>query len=118
MAGPLDLEIVAPVESEFDILTFQFVDDRAVVDTPDRGALSITLVVEPRAFLSYLHDVDSADAEHFLGEQEIGQSLLVGGIDLHEDDVFRIVRTEDGAMEELAVRVGLKAAEKVFQLSP
>ncbi len=95
MAGPLDVERVAVVEGELDVLSFEFVDDCPVVDTVDRDFAAIALVEEAVALFAELGDVDGGDVEFVLVDVEVREGLLVFGIDFEEDYVFGIVVADD-----------------------
>jgi hypothetical protein len=46
MSGPLHVEIIAPIECELNILAFEFIDDRAIVDAVNGNPLPVPLVVK------------------------------------------------------------------------
>ena len=58
-------------------------------------------------------DVDDGDAEAIGGDVEVGQRLLVGRIDVDEDDGFRIVAGDDGALRAASRSRLVEAAEEV-----
>src|SRR5215472_9580961 len=90
MASPLDIKVVAKIESELDVLALQFVDDGTVIDAAYRDALAVVFIEQLPAFFLDCRDAHGLDAKHALSDHEVRQSLLVQRIDLHQDDVFGI----------------------------
>jgi len=115
MAGPLDVEVVTIVEGELDVLVIELVDDGSVVDAVDGDLAAAVLVVEAVALLAELGDVDGGDTELVFVDVEVGESLLVVGVDLEEDYVFGGVIAEDDLMEELPVSLLGVVAEMPLQ---
>src|ERR1700733_375841 len=103
MSGPLDVEVVAPIKIQLYVFALEFVDDRAIVNTVNRDALAVAFVVKARSLLLDVDDVDRPDAQHFLGEQKIGERLLFLRMNLHQDNIFGIVFADDGAAQEIAI---------------
>src|ERR1700751_4485533 len=103
MSSPFDIEVVAEVERQRDSLALQFIDDGAVVNALDRNLLAILLIEELAVLLADLRDADGSNAEHLLGQQEVGTRLLLFGMDFHQDDIFGIVSGDDGVTEQLLV---------------
>ena len=95
MAGPFDIEFVAQIEGQRDSFALQFVHDAAVVDAPNLDLAPVLRVEELLAALLQRQNVDDRDAQLALRDQEVGQRLLVLGIDLHQDDVLGIVTGDD-----------------------
>jgi hypothetical protein len=60
-------------------------------------------------------DVDDADTEVVGGDVEVGESFLVGGIDVDEDDGFGIVAGDDGLVKELPELRFVDAAEQITE---
>ena len=69
----------------------------------DRNALAVALVIKPRPVLLDVDDVDRPHAQHFLGQQKIRQRLLMLRIDLHQNHIFRIMRSDNRAAQKFAV---------------
>jgi hypothetical protein len=111
MAGPLDLEVVPVVEGEVDLFALEFVDDGAVVDAVDGDVAAVAMVEEAIAAFDEGGDVDGGDAELVLIDVEVGEGLLVGGVDLEEDYVLGCVIVEDDLREELPVGLFVEATE-------
>ena len=97
MACPFDIEIIAEIKLQGDLLALQLVDNGAVVDAMDRQSV----VKQPAALLLHLRDVDGLHAADLFGQQEIGQRLLMSGIDFHEDHIFRLMVTHNRFAEEV-----------------
>ena len=95
VAGPLDVERVAVVEGELDVLALELVDDGPVVDAVDGDLAAIALVEEAIALFAEFGDVDGGDVEFVLVDVEVGEGLLVVGIDLEEDYVLGVVVADD-----------------------
>src|SRR5258708_40203325 len=111
MAGPRDVERVAVVEGELDVLAFEFVDDGSVIDAVDGDFAAGALVEQAVALLAEVGDVDGGDVEVVFVDVEIGESFLVAGVDLEEDYVFRVVVADDDLTEELPVGFLVEAIE-------
>ncbi len=56
-------------------------------------------------------NVNDCNAQLTLRHQKIGQRLLLFGIDLHQDDVLRIVTGDDQLTHQLPVRIMIVTAE-------
>src|SRR5437588_645812 len=115
MTGPRDIQVIPKIEIQLNSLAFQFIHDRAVVDAVDGYALALVFVVKPVAFFLHLRNADRLDPQHLLGDQKIGQSLLVEGIDLEKNHVFGVVITDNSATEQGCVRLVIQAAKQVFE---
>ena len=116
VAGPLDVERVAVVEGQLDVLALEFVDDGAVVDTVDRDVAAIALVEEAVALFAEFGDVDGGDVEFVLVDVEVREGLLVVGIDLEEDYVFGIVVADDDFAEELPVGLFVEVGQVTVEV--
>ena len=103
MACPFDVERVAVVEGELDVFALEFVDDGPVVDAVDGDVAAIALIEEAVALLAEFGDVDGGDVEFVLVDVEVGEGLLVVGVDLEEDYIFGVVVADDDVAEELPV---------------
>ena len=110
MAGPLDVEGVAVVEGELDVLALELVDDGAVVDAVDGDVAAVALIEEAVALFAEFGDVDGGDVELVLVDVEVGEGLLMVGVDLEEDYVFGVVVADDDLAEELPVGLFVEAA--------
>ena len=62
VSRPIDVEIVAPVESQLHVLALQFIDDGTVIDPLDRNVLAVALVIEVRPLLLDIYNIDCAHA--------------------------------------------------------
>src|SRR5208283_5167722 len=95
MARPLDIELVAQIERQSHAFALQFVHDAAVVDAAHFDLAPIPRVEELRATFLQRRNVNDSDAKLALRYQKVRQCLLAIRIDLHEDDVLRIVTGDD-----------------------
>ena len=111
MSGPLDVEFVAQIEGQRDALALQFVDDAAVVDAADFDLAAVLAVEQLLAALLQRQNVDDGDSEPALCDQKIRQRLLMLGIDLHQDDVLRIVISDDELPHQTPVGIVVVTAE-------
>jgi len=111
MASPLDVEVVAVVEGELDVFALELVDDGAVVDAVDGDLAAVTVVEEAVATLDEGCDVDGGDAESVFVDVEVGEGLLVRGVDLEEDYVLGGVVVEDDFTEKLPVGLLVEVAK-------
>lgn len=103
VTGPFDVKVVAPVEGDVHLATFQFVDDGAVVDTMDRHLAPGAFVEKLVGLAGQLGDADGADAESAFGDNEVAAGFLVSRVDLQEHDVFGIVLADNGLAKERPV---------------
>lgn len=124
MAGPFDIEGLAVVKLEVDLFADKLVDDGAIVDTADGDEAAAIAVAEAGEAVGVCGvgidrfergDVDDADTEAIGGDVEVGQGLLVGGIDVDEDNGFGIVAGDDGAIEEVPEGRFGEAAEEIVE---
>ena len=82
VAGPLDVERVAIVEGELDVLSLELVDDGSVVDAVNGDFAAIALVEEAVALFAEFGDVVGCDVEFVLVDVVVGVGFLLVGIDL------------------------------------
>src|SRR5580692_9185223 len=116
MSGPFDVKFVGEVKRKSELLAYQFIHDGTVVNPANRRALAFVVI---KQFLTSLLDrgyVDRGDAKQFFCEQKIRESLLVAGIDLHQNDVLWILIAKDGASQQLLVSFPVQSAQEIFQL--
>ena len=116
MAGPLNVEVVAVVEGELDVLALELVDDGAVVDAMDGDPATIALIEEAVVLFAKFGDVDGGYAEFVFVDMEVGQGLLVVGFDLGEDYVFGIVVSDDYFAQECPIALLGVTAEMPFEI--
>ena len=124
MAGPFDVEGLAVIELEGDLLADQLVDNGAVVDAADGDEAGAVAVAEAAELAGRfccgverleVGDVDDANAEAVGGDVEVREGFLVRGIDVDEDDGLGIVAGDDGAVEEVPEGGCVLAAEEVLE---
>ena len=115
MAGPLDVEVVAVVEGELDVLALELVDDGAVVDAVDGNLAAGMFVEEAVALFAQPGNVDGGNVELVLVDVEVGAGLLLVGVDLDEHYVLGVVVADDDLAEELPVAFVVEAAEMNLQ---
>jgi hypothetical protein len=122
MAGPFEVEGLAVIEGEWDLFADELVDDGAVVDAANGNearAFAVGEAPEPGGRIgrgvNRLEggDVNDADTKVVGSDVEVGEGFLLGGIDVDEDDGFRIVAGDDGAVEELPIAGVVEAAEEI-----
>src|SRR5579862_4651390 len=113
MPGPFDVQVVAEVEGGGDAASFELVHDRAVINSVDGDAAAILFVVQAAALFANRSNADGAHPEHALGDDEIGQGLLMPRIDFKQDHVFRMVAAQDGAAQQLLVASQIQTAQQV-----
>src|ERR1700722_6682814 len=94
----------------------QFVHNRTVINPPDRHPPAVPLVVKLRTLFLDLLDIDRSHSQHLLGQQKVRQRFLRLRMNLHEDDILRILFAHDRTSQQLAVRSRIQPAEKVFQI--
>ena len=88
----------------------QFVHDGAIVDALHGRREAIAFVEETIALLAQRPHVDRAHAEEALGDEEIAQRLLAGGLDFEQDHVGRIVVAHDSAAQQAVILVHVQTA--------
>src|SRR5262249_22643088 len=115
MSGPFDIKVVAPIEIEGYPFPLQLVHDGAVIDSFNWDQLAVVFVVKMRSLLFNLDDVNSPHAQHFFGEQEIAQSFLLLRMNLHQDNVLRVVPGNDPAPEKLSIRGVIESAQEIVE---
>ena len=93
MRRPLDLEVIAVVERKVRSLVRQLVEDHPVVDAHHRRAVRSKQLA---ATLDQVRWIDRVDVEQQLGRREIDVRFLAKRIEIQEDDLARIVITDDG----------------------
>src|SRR4051794_2157581 len=108
---PFDLEWIAVIEGQLDLLALEFVDDGAVVNAVDGNVPVAVSVVELASPLHDLPDIYHRNAKHARGECEISLGFLVPWIDFEQDDIFRIMVGDDRTMQERLVRIGIESVE-------
>ena len=123
VAGPLDVERLAVIETEANLLPHQLVDDGAVVNATNRvqpAGLAIGETTKPpatrrgcRGNRLDVSDVDDLDTEPISRDMEVGQGFLAGRIDVDKDDGLGIVSGDDGTAEELPEASLVEPAQKI-----
>jgi hypothetical protein len=86
---PFDVERIAVVEWQLDLLALEFVDDGAVVNAADGNVPVAVAVVKLASPLHDVPDIYHRNAKHARGECEISLSFLVPWIDFEQHDIFR-----------------------------
>src|ERR1700733_12406854 len=115
MPRPLHVKIIAPIEGELHLLALQLVNNRPVINPPDRHPHAVALVVKPRPVLLDHLDVDGLNPEHLLRQQKIRQRLLLLWMNLHQDHVLRIMPTHNRPPQKVTVRVRIESAQERLQ---
>ncbi len=116
MPGPFDVELIGEVKRKSEPFAYQLIHDGAVINPANRSALASAII---KQFLASFLDrgyVDSGDAKQFFCEQKIRQRLLVAGIDLHKNDILRILIAKDGAPQQLLVSLPVQSAQQVLEV--
>ena len=114
MPRPLHIEIIPPVKRQLHAFSFQLIHDSSVVNTPNRDAVAASIIIKMRSFLLDTRDINGADAQHFLREQEVGQGLLLLRMNLHENDVFRIMVCDDRLLQKITIGTGVEPAQEII----
>src|SRR5262249_50044057 len=112
MSRPLHVEVIAKIEWQVYILSHQFIHNAAVVNTLDRNQLAVLSVKQPPALLDHVANIYDGDAELLLRDQEIGERLLLEGIDFQQHRVFSVAIGHDHIPHELPVGTLVEVAEK------
>ncbi len=116
MPRPFHFKLIGKLERHFEIFADHFIHDGAVVDAHDGSALARVVVEEKLAHLADVRNRDGLDAQQFLGQQEIGQRLLVQRVNLHQNHVTGIVVGDDGPPQQFLVALPIQSAHQVFQV--
>src|SRR3984893_11406380 len=111
---PPQIEIIPPVKRQLHAFSLQLIHDSPVVNTPNRDAVAASIIIKMRSFLLDTRDINGADAQHFLREQEVGQRLLLLRMNLHENDVFRIMVCDDCLLQKTTIGTGVEPAQEII----
>src|ERR1700722_688968 len=117
MPRPLHVQLIAPIEPELHSLAFEFIDNRPVINPPDRHPLPVALIVKPRSLFLDVDNIDGPYPEHLLRQQKIRQRLLMQRIDLHQNHILRIMPTNNGSPQKFLIRGLIEPAKKIFELA-
>ncbi len=110
VAAPGHVELVRPGERHPVGLLLQLVEDHPVVDAPDLEELARGAAAkQPAPFLHQLRRTDRLDAEELPGGDEVGDGLLMLGLEVDQHDRPGRLAAEDGLAEQLP---GLRAGER------
>src|SRR5690349_19150060 len=99
-ANPLHVQVIAIVERQRQAGAYELIRNDAVVDARDWGQLAIAPVEQPTAFANDFGDINRADAPGLFRDGEVREGLLPQRIDLHQDDMVRVVVTHEGFSEQ------------------
>src|SRR5436853_285511 len=93
MRRPFDVELLAVIEGNVDVLRNELVKYHTIIDTLNLYISAIELSPS----LRQLARIDCIDVEEQLRGVKIGRSLLMRRIDVHQNDLGRIVVADDRA---------------------
>src|SRR5262245_18340487 len=111
-ADPLDVEVVAVVEGQRDAAPLEFFGYDPIVDSRDGPAPAVLTTPQLTALANDRGRVHRADTPHSFGRDEVSVRLLVERIDLHQDDLARIVAAQQHASHQLQIAVAIQASEE------
>src|SRR5689334_2908154 len=96
MPGPFHGDIVTEIKWNGDAPAFQFIDDRAVVDAMNGHHSALARIEEAVRLFAQVTDIRGLHTALLPRDLEIVARLLMGGIELEKDDVFRILVSHNG----------------------
>ena len=115
MTCPLDIKFVPVVERQLNVFSLKLVDDSAIVNSMNRDLPAAVLVEQSIALFPQSCNVDRRDVESVFIDAKIRASLLLIGIDLSQNNIFRIVIPNDNFPKKLPIGLAIKTPKMSLQ---